>query len=59
MEYEIDKEEFTKDVIAPIMNAPEGTLAYAVRDEWARVAASINSDMICEVPEDVIEELII
>ena len=57
MEYKIDQEEFTKDVIAPIMNAPEGTLAHAVRNEWVEVAAAINSNLIYEAPEgDIAEE---
>lgn len=45
-EFEMDWNVFFKDFIVPIMNAKPGTLAYEVRDDWARVAVEINQDKL-------------
>jgi len=44
VEYELDEKGFFENFIVPIMNAKSGTLAYQVRDEWARYAVEINVD---------------
>lgn len=46
VEFEMDWDGFFKDCIVPIMNAKPGTLAYEVRDDWARVAVEINQDKL-------------
>lgn len=33
------------------MNAPEGTLAYQVRNDWAELAVTINVDKLYESAE--------
>ena len=43
--------EGVNEFIAGVMNAPEGTLAHQVRDDWAEVAVSINADKLYESAE--------
>lgn len=43
-EFELDEKSFFENFIVPIMNAKPGTLAYEVRDDWARFAVEINVD---------------
>ena len=50
-EYEFDNDLFTEEIISPIMNAPEGTLAHAVRDAWAEVAVCVNNDKLYNTVE--------
>lgn len=45
-EFEMDEKAFFEDMIIPIMNAKPGTLAYEVRDDWARLAVEINVDKL-------------
>lgn len=57
LKYETSNGEFTMDngdltdFIGSIMNAPEGTLAHQVRDDWAEIAVSINVDKLYESAE--------
>lgn len=44
VEFELDEKAFFENMIVPIMNAKPGTLAYEVRDDWARLAVEINVD---------------
>lgn len=46
VEFELDEKAFFENMIVPIMNAKPGTLAYQVRDDWARVAVEINVDKL-------------
>lgn len=41
-------QKFTDEFIAPIMAAEKGTLAYQLRDEWAKIAVSLNFDKLYE-----------
>lgn len=45
-EFELDEKAFFENFIVPIMNAKPGTLAYQVRDDWARFAVEINVDKL-------------
>ena len=49
-QFEFDNDLLVEEVIAPIMNAEEGTLAYAVRNDWAEIAMCINSDKLYNTP---------
>lgn len=49
-EFTMDNSNLT-DFIGSIMNAPEGTLAHQVRDDWAEIAVSINVDKLYESAE--------
>ena len=57
LKYETPSGEFTMDngaltdFIGSIMNAPEGTLAHQVRDDWAEIAVSVNVDKLYESAE--------
>ena len=57
LKYETSSGEFTMDnsdltgFIGSIMNAPEGTLAHQVRDDWAEIAVSVNVDKLYESAE--------
>lgn len=42
--FSFDKKSFFENFIVPIMNAEPGTLAYQVKDDWAKVAVEINVD---------------
>lgn len=46
VEFEMDEKAFFENMIVPIMNAKPGTLAYEVRDDWARLAVEINVDKL-------------
>lgn len=46
LEFEMDEKAFFENIIVPIMNAKPGTLAYEVRDDWARLAVEINVDKL-------------
>ena len=46
VEFEMDEKAFFENMIIPIMNAKPGTLAYEVRDDWARLAVEINVDKL-------------
>lgn len=46
VEFELDEKAFFENFIVPIMNAKPGTLAYQVRDDWARFAVEINVDKL-------------
>lgn len=48
--YIIDKEKFMK-TLNEIMSAPKGTLAYQMRDAWAELAVSLNTDKLYESAE--------
>lgn len=45
-EFELDEKAFFENFIVPIMNAKPGTLAYQVRDDWARFAVELNVDKL-------------
>lgn len=55
--YKTNDGEFTWDnqgineFIGSIMNAPEGTLAHQVRNDWAEIAVSVNVDKLYESVE--------
>ena len=49
-EYSMDGDALT-EFIGGVMNAPEGTLAHQVRNDWAEVAVSINADKLYESVE--------
>ena len=49
--FDFDNDSFVEEIVAPIMNAPKGTLAYEVRNDWAEVAMCINSDKLYNTPE--------
>ena len=57
LKYETSNGEFTMDnsdlmdFIGSVMNAPEGTLAHQVRDDWAEIAVSVNVDKLYESAE--------
>ena len=48
--YIIDNEKFM-ETLNGIMSAPKGTLAYQMRDAWAELAVSMNSDKLYESAE--------
>lgn len=49
-EYTLDNQGFN-EFISGVMNAPEGTLAYQVRNDWAELAVTINVDKLYESAE--------
>ena len=49
-EYTLDNQGFN-EFIGGVMNAPEGTLAHQVRNDWAELAVTINVDKLYESAE--------
>lgn len=49
-EYEFDKNGFM-EILKNIMSAPQGTLAYEVRNDWALFAVEMNVDKLYESVE--------
>jgi len=49
-EYTLDNQGFN-EFISGVMNAPEGTLAYQVRNDWAELAVTMNVDKLYESAE--------
>ena len=49
-EYTLDNQGFN-EFINGVMNAPEGTLAHQVRNDWAELAVTINVDNLYESAE--------
>jgi hypothetical protein len=48
--FEFDKNGFM-EIIKDIMSAPQGTLAYEVRNDWALFAVEMNVDKLYESAE--------
>lgn len=49
-DYTLDNSGFN-EFISGVMNAPEGTLAHQVRNDWAELAVTINVDKLYESAE--------
>lgn len=56
VQFEFDNDSLMEHIISPVMNAPDGTLAHAVRDDWAEIAVTINSNKLYETPDGDVDE---
>lgn len=56
VQFEFDNDSLMEHIISPVMNAPDGTLAHAVRDDWAEIAVIINSNKLYDTPDGDVDE---